>query len=361
MHYELFAVLCIIFCLFILGFEYLLLALLAKKQEDAKNKYETAAEKIGSMVEGILYSPTESSRKSETEALKKLMGDDTRLFEIISAQLCFWEEFGDDETLGNKAEIIDSIYDALDPVKLFSDILKSGSKYKIGYACRRLADFDAFEYLKDIYDLSKSKNRNVSYNAAMALSRLGYADGVAEYILRIENDKKYSYRIINELFSSFSSDRAELASRILEKCGDYMKTVVIKAIAPYRLTQFKQLYIDGTVSKNTDMRIACIKALGELADPENEHILLTAAKDKDWVVRSSAVKGLKKLVTPAAIQGVKEATKDKEWWVRQAAAYSLIDMNVKISEIEDVLGGYDKYASDAVKYALYRSIDFKEN
>ena len=40
--------------------------------------------------------------------------------------------------------------------------------------------------------------------------------------------------------------------------------------------------------------------------------------------------------------------------------YSLIDMNVNISELEDVLGGYDKYASDAVKYALYRSVDLKE-
>ena len=47
--------------------------------------------------------------------------------------------------------------------------------------------------------------------------------------------------------------------------------------------------------------------------------------------------------------------------VRQAAAYSLIDMNVNISEIEDVLGGYDKYASDAVKYALYRSVNLKED
>jgi len=360
LHYELFAVLCIIFCLLILGLEYLWLAVLAKKQEDEKNKYEVASEKIGSMVEGILYSPTESSRKRETQALKKLMGEDTRLFELISAELCFWEEYGDDETLGNKSEIIDSIYDTLDPAKLFSDILKSGNKYKIGYACRRLADFDAYEYLNDIYEFSKSKNRNIAYNAAMALSRLGYTQGVAEYVFRIQNDKRYSYRIINELFSGFSSDRCDLAKQILEKCDDYMKTVVIKAIAPYRFTQFKQLYIDGTVSKNTDMRIACIKALGELADPDNEQILLTAAKDNDWVVRSSAVKGLRKLTTPAAIQGVKDATKDKEWWVRQAAAYSLIDMNVQISEIEDVLGGYDKYASDAVKYALYRSIDLKE-
>ena len=42
MHYELFAVLSIIFCLLVLGGEYLWLAILAKRQEDSKNKYTAA-------------------------------------------------------------------------------------------------------------------------------------------------------------------------------------------------------------------------------------------------------------------------------------------------------------------------------
>lgn len=163
------------------------------------------------------------------------------------------------------------------------------------------------------------------------------------------------------LFANFSADREALAAEVMDKCDEYMKAVIIKAIAPYGFKRFHRLYSEGTASRNTDMRIACVRALGFLADPADEHTLLTAAKDREWVVRSAAVKGLQKLGTPAAIQGVKEATKDKEWWVRQAAAYSLIDMNVNISEIEDVLGGYDKYASDAVKYALYRSVNLKED
>ena len=361
LHYELFAVLSIIFCLLVLGGEYLWLAILAKRQEDSKNKYTAASQKIQSMVEGIIYSPTENSRKNETELLKELMGNDTRLFEMISAQLLFWEEYGDSEAIGRKDMVIDGVYAALDPVKLFSDILKSGDKYRVGYACRRLADLDAYDYLNDIYELSKGKNRSIAYNAAMALARLGYTEGVAEYILKIQNDKKFSFRIIYELFANFSADREALAAGVIEKCDDYMKTVIIKAIAPYGFKRFHRLYSEGTASRNTDMRIACVRALGFLADPTDEHTLLTAAKDREWVVRSAAVKGLQKLGTPAAIQGVKEATKDKEWWVRQAAAYSLIDMNVNISEIEDVLGGYDKYASDAVKYALYRSVNLKED
>ena len=102
MHYELFAVLSIIFCLLVLGGEYLWLAILAKRQEDSKNKYTAASQKIQSMVEGIIYSPTENSRKNETELLKELMGNDTRLFEMISAQLLFWEEYGDSEALGGR-------------------------------------------------------------------------------------------------------------------------------------------------------------------------------------------------------------------------------------------------------------------
>lgn len=360
MQYELIAVLCIIFCLFILGIEYLWLAVLAKQQEDKKNEYAVTVQKCTCIVEGIVYSPTESSRENEIESLKKLMGTNTKIFEIINAQLCFWDEYGDDEMLPDKHEIIDRVYETLNPIGLFADILKSGDKHKIGYACRRLADFDAFDYLNDIYELSKSGNRDISYNAAMALARLGYAEGVAEYILRIEKDEKYSSRIICELFDHFSCDRSELASLVFKNCDEYMKVVVIKAISPYGLHQFESIYSVGTASKNDEMRIACVKALGELADPKYEHTLLTAAKDKNWIVRSNAIKGLQKFATSAAIKGIKEALKDKEWWVRQTAANALIDMNVSISEIEDVLSGYDKYASDAVKYALYRSIDMNE-
>ena len=360
MQYELIAILGIILCLLILGLEYLWIAILAKKQEDKNNKDEATTKKSTHIVEGILYSPSESSRESEIKSLKKLMNEDLHNFEIINAQLCFWDEYGDESEMEEKREIIDKVYEELDPVSLYGEILKKNDKYNLGYACRRLAVFDAYEYLNDIYELSKSKKRNVSYDAAMALSRLGYTEGVAEYILKIQNDKKYSFRIVNELFDTFSNDRAELAQMVLDQCDEYMKIVVIKAIVPYKFAQFEQMFIDGTVSKNSQMRIACIKALGMLADPKNEHLLSIAAKDKDWVVRSSAVASLKYIGTPTAVETIKEATKDKEWWVRQTAAKALVDMDVNISVIEDILSGYDKYASDAAKNALYRSLDLNQ-
>ena len=360
MQSEWIAVIAIIICLFILSLEYLWLAMLSKSRSDSYEKYKNISLKVAQMVEGILYSPTANSRQNEIKALKELMGNDYKIFEMISAQLCFWEEYGDENSLGNKTEVIDEVYAVLDPEKLFSDLLKANNKYTVGYACRRLADFDAYDYLSDVLELSKAKKRDVAYNAAMALSRYGYAEGVADFIVRIENDKKYSFRLVNELFDTFSADKAELAAMVFDKCEDYMKINVIKAISEYRLSEFEPMYIEGMSSKNPAMRIACVKALGDLANPENEQLLITATYDKDWVVRSSAVKGLGKINTPKSLEGIKEAIKDKEWWVRQSAAGALINRNVSVSDIEDILGGYDKYAADAVKYALYRSIDMKE-
>ncbi len=360
MQSEWIAIAAIILCLFVLTIEYLWLGILAKRRFDSHNRYKTISLKVTKMVEGILYSPTASSRQNEIEALKKLMDKDWRVFEMIDTQLKFWEAYGDETTLGNKAQVIADIYEAMAPIELFSNILKRNNKYTVGYACRRLADLEAGDYLEDIQELAKDKRRDVAYHAAMALARFGNAQGVADFIIRIENDKQYSFRLVNELFDSYHGDRVELAKLVFEQCGEYMKINVIKAIAHFRLAEFEEMYIEGTVSKNTGMRIACVKALSDLADPKNEQILITASRDKDWVVRSSAVKGLGKINTPNSIKGIKEATQDKEWWVRQAAAGALLDLNVNITDLEDILGGYDKYAADALKYALYRMVDMKE-
>lgn len=361
MHYELIAILCIIICLFVLGAEYLWLYILAEKQEKIKTKYELASERVANLVEGIFYSPTTESRKQEIEALKKLCGDDTRILEMICGQLCFWSEYGDEETLGGTDAVVDEIYKALEPTQLFARLLQKKDNYSKGYACRRLADFDAYEYLEEIQKLAESRNCTLSYNAAMALARLGDARNVAAYLLRIQNDKRYSARIVFELFDCFSLKREELAHMIFEKCSDYMKITTIKAISKYRLEVFEDMYIEGTKSEDVNMRIACVKALGDLAKPKNEHILIVASKDREWVVRSYAVKGLSLLRSPAAIAAVKEAAGDQEWWVRQAAADALLRMNVRIRELEDILGGYDKYAADAVKYSLYRNVDVRGN
>lgn len=354
MNNELFAVYSIAVCVLLLGGEYLWLTVAAKKQEKNSKKYTLAEEKIRIIINEIFSCGEASVRREQITLLNELTDGDTHILDIIDSVIPEFEE------KSNYIRITDEIHELLEPKKLYFGILNSGDKHKLGYACRRLADHGAFEYTEEIYSLSKSRDRDIAYNAAMALSVLGFSDGVCEYISEIENDKGYSFRIVQEIFSVFGFDREALAERILKNCGNYMKSVVIKAITPYGLKGFYNIFIEGLESEDINMRVACVKALGQIAERQDEKVLLIAANDSDWQVRSAAIKSISKFDTDAAVQCVKNAVGDSEWWVRRSAANTLVNMNVSPEIIEDILYGDDKYASEALKYALSRSMLLKE-
>lgn len=81
-----------------------------------------------------------------------------------------------------------------------------------------------------------------------------------------------------------------------------------------------------------------------------------ALNDKNWIVRLAAVSGLEKIGTETALEALVEAAQDEEWWVRNAAAKAIVHIDFPLVYVEKVLSGYDKYAADAVKNALYKQI-----
>ncbi len=360
MTYELFAIIGIIACLIILAFEYLWLYVLAVKQENSTKKYSLAQKKSEKIVDAIMYSPTFSARENEITSLEKLVGDDNKILDMVYERVNFWKAKDDGQFYNSRVEIFDEIDSTLKPTQMYAKILKKGKIHDRCYACRRLADFNAVDYINDIGKLSEDKNRGLAYNAAMALSSFGDSSRLAKYIVSIENDKKYSTRVVFELISHFTGDLVELVSLVLKNCNEQMKATIITAVAPYALSEFAEVYLAGVKSTDDNMKIACVKALAGLKDIAYEHDLIVAAKDKNWVVRISAIKGLSNFQTNEAIENVKTATKDKEWWVRQVAASSLINMSVKIKDIDEIMKGYDRYAADAVKNSLYREIDIRE-
>lgn len=358
--YELFAIIGIIICLFILAFEYLWLYVLAVKQEKNTKKYTLAEKNCKQIVDAIMYSPTTRSRKNEIDSLQKIAKGDNKILDMIYDFVGEWKVKNDGEFYSLHSEVFKEIDDALKPIQVYADILKNGKIPDRCYACRRLADFNAVDYINDIGKLCEDKNRSLAYNAAMALSAFGDEQRVAKYVVSIEDDRKFSARIVYELISSFTGDLVDLVLLILKNCNEEMKATVITAVAPYALDEFADIYVSGSRSTSDNMKIACVKALAGLKNPIYEHDLIVAAKDKNWVVRISAIKGLSYFQTNEAIENVKTATKDKEWWVRQVAASSLINMSVKIKDIDEIMKGYDRYAADAVKNSLYREIDIRE-
>ncbi|MDF2568200.1 MAG: repeat protein, partial [Oscillospiraceae bacterium] len=129
---------------------------------------------------------------------------------------------------------------------------------------------------------------------------------------------------------------------------------VIKGISEHHFEQFEPIYLEGLRSKSGNLRIACVKALGDIAKTKYEQQLITASHDIEWSVRSAAVQALSKIPTPNSMDAVAKATQDKEWWVRYNAAKTLVEMPDGLEYAEKIFNGYDKYAAEVVKYVLYR-------
>nr|WP_316620379.1 HEAT repeat domain-containing protein [uncultured Ruminococcus sp.] len=354
MTYEIISIIALLLCLLIIGIEYIFHYRLAEIQDDNIARLDGIRRRLKMRVEGVLFAPTDRCRADEITSLVKEIDGDFEVYELsIEAMRQYRDQSGDEGV----DVIIDEVNEQAKPVEIYAEMLENGNVYRKSYACRRLSDLGASQYRDELRKYVDSKNRDLAYNAAMGLAKFGDTDVVAEYLLSIQDDRMYSARIVNEFFDVFSGDRVELASRLFETCNPYMKNTIIKAIAHFRLDAFRPMYLSGATGNNQQHKIACIKALAEFGYEEDEQILQMAAKDRDWVIRSSAVRGLSRLNTRTALNTVKQALSDKEWWVRHTAADSIIKMNVSPRDLEDILGGYDRFAADAVKNVLYRMIE----
>lgn len=357
MNYELIAILCLFICLILIAVELIWLYTLAEKHQIHARKNSEASRKIDAMYESILYHPTQEAMRNEIATMKRFIGRNPERMDTISSKIIGTltsANVGDEQ----KAAVC-ALNEAVQPLAFYIRMLHTGNTYEKAFACRKVAAFSEDSELPAIRRLAFSKNQDLSYNAAMALASFGDEDTLVKYILGLQKNYNYSFRIIMELMSTFNGDLRSLARKILAGCDDYIRATVIKGLSDRAFTEFEPVYLDGLHSSNPNIKIACVRALGKLGKSEYEHPLITAAHDKNWMVRSAAVKELGRLNTEESKHALVEATKDSEWWVRYNAAKTLVKCDSDLTYVESVLSGYDRYGADAVKYNLYRTYNLQ--
>ena len=354
--YEILAAALIIIFTVLLCAEYLWLYVLSKKNEETDIQKREINSRIHAMTEAFLYSPTASSRETELTSLIEYIGDDPLKRDEASVQLIQLIKRSEDIP-PEKLASLGRLYESLNPIEFYSKQLESGNYYEKSYAVRRLADFNASDKTEEIRKLLDDKHADVVYNAAMALSELGDMESVLVFARKCENNRYYSHRVLLELFQAYSGDRAELVRRIFDERSDYIRATCIKAYTSDRIEALAPLYAEGVSSKDSNLKIACVKALAQLGSPDYEQKMITALNDKNWIVRLAAVAGLEKIASGRALEALVKAVRDEEWWVRNAAAKAIVNIDFQLVYVEKVLSGYDKYAADAVKNALYKQIN----
>lgn len=353
--YEIWAAVLILGFLVLLCAEYLWLYILSKKNEETDMQKREIHARIHAMMEAFLYSPTQASRETELESLFEFIGSDPDKKDE-AAELFIQLMRRSADLPPEKLEALGRLYERLDPIPFYAERLEKGNRYEKSYAARRLADFMAADNIEDIRRLLDNKDADLAYNAAMALSELGDGESVVRFARQCETNRWYSHRVLLELLQAYRGDRAALVRQLYEACNDYIRATAIKAYTADCLEELAPLYTEGLTSRDTNLKIASVKALAQLGKPEYEQKMAIALNDKNWIVRLAAVSGLEKIGTESALESLVGATQDEEWWVRNAAAKAIVHIDFQLVYVEKVLSGYDKYAADAVKNALYKQI-----
>jgi HEAT repeat protein len=191
------------------------------------------------------------------------------------------------EALGNMSSLVPQAIPKL--VNLLAD----GSPYVREAAENALVKFGEAA-ISDLAEAMKSGDRSKMYYAGKALSRIGEKT-IAVLIQLLDDDKP--------------SVRASAVQAL-----EYMGPPARKAV-PNLLDMAKEA--DG------QMKMAIIKALGEIAAPEAYSCLAEWTHDEEYNVREEAVHALVHFKTRESVKVVATALKDPEMEVRLAALNSL--------------------------------------
>lgn len=256
------------------------------------------------------------------------------------------------EMPGAQKAVFERIIHAVDPVAYYTGQLKTGDASRKAYVLQKLSDYAGPESIPEIRQFIGSPNRSLSYHAAMTLAALGDGDSLVQFILNCEKERRYSHRIILQVLDTYTGDMTALAGVLLGRGDEYIRTAVIKGVVRHRIREFERIYLRGLDSASVDMRVACLRALGQIADPKYERSIVIGAHDRSWVVRAAAAGELGRFSTETSMQALEEALTDPSWWVRHNAAASLVAVDVGRKHVDAALNKYDKYAAEALRAAL---------
>lgn len=259
--------------------------------------------------------------------------------------------YGDDFIESNHDYLM-NLYEVTGIKSFLIKRLTSRSSFKKSLTCRQLGDLRLENTEEYIIKLSSCNDNDVRYNVFLALAKLGDLKGIVYILTNNYEHMHLSHRAVIEMISAFNGSKEELFDKTLPLSNDYVRGVLIKAAATYKIEGLREYYIKYLNNDDKNLRIACIRALCELEDSENEKYIINMLKDKDWQVRAASAKSLQKIGTSISFIPLTKASGDSEWWVRHNAACTLILLHGGMKYASKIINGNDKYAIEAVVNAI---------
>jgi len=290
------------------------------------------------------FNTGKENKRTIIQRLNKIVGKSARRKELFINIVIRH----DDDFMETNHDHLLNIYELTGTKAFLLKRLQSKSVHTQSLACRHLGELQLSDTRSSIIKLISSKNNDVVYHVMLALAKLGDKEGLVHILTNESPHINLSHRAIIEIISVFNGSKEELFRETIERSDDYMKGILIKAIAPYGIAGLSEYFTNNLNSVDKNLKIASIRALSELNNPDYEADMLAMLEDHDWEVRAAAAKGLEKIGTQKSLADLGKTTGDSVWWVRHNAASALVLIPGGIEYASSIISGDDKFAREAV-------------
>jgi len=204
--------------------------------------------------------------------------------------------------------------------------LDSKKKWRRVYAAFFLGLMRDKEAVPGLQKGLKDKNYLMSFACATALAKIGEKQHLKETLSLLLKREDLGPDKAAEILLEFGNGICGELSLLLDKENIHTKWkyLIIDLLGYWQYLKsgpglLKLLH----ASKDSEMRIRCIKALGEMPYIESAPALGAHLDDENWLIRSEAAKALGKIGASEYSDKMVKSLSDKNWWVRYNAGRAL--------------------------------------
>lgn len=200
-------------------------------------------------------------------------------------------------------------------------------------------------------------------NALKALYSFGNARKVCEAFCRLSEKEIYhSEKLLVDGLLSFSGDFEKLSHILMENFKELMECYqvsVINYLSYKREYEYNAVLSEYMEQEECSIDIKCciLRILGRENGEQNKKILMKSVEQymdaAEWEIASVAAGALSGYDKDKQVEELLcHALASRNWYVRINSAKSLIKINASGDGIQKILSGQDRYAKDALMYAM---------
>lgn len=189
------------------------------------------------------------------------------------------------------------------------------------------------------------------------VARLGKERVMVDALLVISHSDQYdSDKCISDTLMDYRGDRESLIAALFYEFDRFdMQTqrAVVGFLTNIRHAAYRQNMLELLENEKTEkeVRIALLKYFALVRYDAAVFAILSLAESEDWEYAAIASRALGSYPYQECVTQLKRRVKDTNWYVRFNCATSLAEL-CSDSQLQDVLGGNDRFAREIMQYAL---------